>query len=112
MPLLTPDQIRAVLALGEDVPTDTGYAPTDDDRRRARERAALALVLLRAIDATAPEAVAVQCAHDDPTPENFATARSGLKARADRSSQGIRWVRTVLIDGSRLLAGAADAVPV
>ena len=110
MPALSPDVLALVLAAGEDVP-ETGYAPTPDDVRRARERVAFASAIVSAVDGGG-ETPSLCDAEDTPTIAAIGVARDALRARSDAHSLNIRRARMLLIDAARYLAGAADACPV
>lgn len=110
MTTLSPDLIRAVFAADEDALPETGYTPTPEDVRRALERLRYASAVVSAVDDAA--FAAFDGALTDPTVATVQAARTALKARADRSSDPIRLARILLIDASRLLLGASEAIPV
>lgn len=110
MPTLPPEVLAIVLAAGEDVP-ETGYTPTPDDVRRARERVSFAAAIVSAVDGGG-ETPALCDAEDSPTIASIGVARNALRARSDAHSLNLRRARMLLVDAARYLVGAADACPV
>ena len=119
MPTIDPSVLARALTLDTDDNDDNdnddappAYVATEDDRRRAKVRLGFAADVCAALEPHTPTLAAMRAALSDPSRETVGALRDVLEARTDASTPPLKLVRVLCIDADRLLAGAADRVPV